>query len=500
MRRVVSFFIFSAVLVMFSLLLSGQASASSAFDRYFRGSHLYFELSEDSITDTNKFEAELELRYRGDNVRAFIRGSNDRPFPYQQDPFEITKRGLNFELNDDWQVSLGDYSLVFGRGISLNAIENRPIDHDAQLDGLLVEGDVDFVDLIGFWGYHKSDHMETYLSGVNTNETGPADELKGGRIEFEFDDFDFGISRIDADMTRWDQDLSVVVTEIDADWRIGDFRLYHESAWFDRDEPEDSEESMDGRASLTELLYAQPGMSISGAWVRYDDAQFDYGTAVSLRRSDVDSSDAHPNDEKGYRIDTRFIPASWSGHSLRALYTNLNGIENKDQPFRNLFIEWSTPSTSDWSATLSYDRVTGLMYYYGALEGTDMNYRLSVDGPCPLGGSMHLFARFRELSNDFEDDDEIELGLDWGVSSDFTIGFFRETSTREMEPPPPGMMVIPGESPGQWNSALIRYTPDPWTEMELLLGSRRGGYQCSGGVCAQVPPFKGVRFSYYRLF
>jgi len=489
------------VLVVMSMgLTPSRVSAENEYEQYFSGSYYYFEWLDDEITNTNKLETELGLRYRNEGFSAFARLSSDRPLSYQTDQFQLTKRGFNYELNDDWEISGGHYSLVFARGMAMNAIENRPLDRDAQLDGLLVEGNLSFGNLTAFWGRHKSDNLEYYISGVNTLNGDPADELMGARLDIDLDDLDVGISYTDADITRFGTQESTTVTEIDARWKIEDLTFYYESAWFGRDEPEGFEESLDGRGQLAEILYGERGFSLGGSWVRYDKAHWDYGTAPSLRRFEIDDSEARSDDETGYRFDLRYSPDNWEGNSMRVLYADLNGIENKDQPFTNYFIEWASPQTGDWSGSISYDYIDGFMLFYGAIDGRDTSWRGTLDGPFPLGGTFHLYTRLRHLTNEFESDDEMEIGLDIHATPEFTFGFFRETSTRESEPTPPGLFDISSESPGHWNAGFIRYTPDPWTDIELTLGAQRGGFQCSGGTCAQLPPFKGFRITYYRSF
>ncbi len=488
------------IFILLTAFFPCAVHADSILDRYFSGSSFSLELSEDSISDTNKMEAELDLRFRHDDFSAFVRLTNDRPFAFQTEDYGIEKRGFNFELNDDWEITGGDYSLVFARGTVLNAIEDRPVDKDFQLDGVMIEGGTGNLDLTAFWGTHRSNRMDYYLSGINTDDGGPSDELMGARLEMDFDDLDLGASWIDADMTRYGTPMSTVVTEFDASWKIDNVTLYYETAWFNREEPEGVEDNYDGRAQLAEFIYAEKGFSLNGSWVRYNSAHFDYGTAPSLRRYEIDDSEARPDDETGYRLDCRMSPSSWNGNLLRVLYADLNGIENKNQKFRNYFLEWSSPATKDWTGSLSYDRIAGFLLFYGAIDGTDTSYRATLDGPFMFGGTCHIYARYRKLANEFESDDEVELGFDWHVSPEFTIGVFRETSTCEMEPPPPGFYDLDPESPGHWNSAFIRWTPDSLSEYELLIGSRRGGFQCSGGTCTQVPPFKGIMFMYYRNF
>jgi hypothetical protein len=488
--------IFSIILIF--LCLPQSVHAESIFDRYLSGGHFRMELTDDAITDTSKFETEIELRFRYDELNAFVRAGNDRPFAYQTDGFEVRKRGFNYELNDDWEVTGGDYSLVFARGLALNATENVDVDHDSQLDGLVVEGDLGFADLTAFWGRHRSDGPEYYVSGVNTTPGDPSDELMGARLDFDLDDFDLGFNYINADITRFGEPTSTVVTEIDAQWRVDNVTLFYDHAWFNNDRPGEEEESLDGTGQLAEILYAEGGYSISGSWVRYDHAHFDYGTAPSLRRAEIDDSEANADDETGWRADFRISPPEWSGSSLRLLYTDLNGIRNKDQEFKNYFIEWSSSPMDEYSWSLSYDRIDGFLQFYGAVNGTDSSVRGTLDGPFPFGGSFHLAGRYRHLSNDFDSDDEVEMGLDWHANPDFTVGILREISTRNVEPPPPGLTGISSESPGQWDSAFLRWNPDMWNQFDLTVGSQRGGFHCSGGTCAQLPPFKGISFVWYR--
>jgi hypothetical protein len=218
-----------------------------------------------------------------------------------------------------------------------------------------------------------------------------------------------------------------------------------------------------------------------------------------LKRTDIDDSQAHPDDETGYRIESRFSPPEWDGNSFRAIYADAHGMVDKNRTFRDLFLEYTTSQTGDWSGMLSYDHIRGRLLYYGSVKATDQSIRATVDGPFFLDGTFHFQLRYRNLNSEFENDDEWEMGLDWAVSPELTVGIFRETSTRPVEPPPPGLIGIPTDSPGEWNSAFARYSPDPWNEFELFIGSQRGGFQCSGGVCAQLPPFKGLRFTYYRV-
>ena len=499
MRLAFVFLCSALAAIAFSLFLVTPANAESVFDRYFAGSHLNFDVSDDSITDTAKFEAELELRYRNQDISAFARLTNDRPFGFQTEPFSLEKRGFEYRFGD-WKLDGGDYSLVYGRGLALNAIEERGVDRDAQLDGAMLKGSLGSANVTAFWGDHKSDRVDFYISGVNTDNRGPADRLFGGRIDYSLNHANVGLGWLNADMTRNEHPLSTSITEFNGSWNPGDFSLYYETAWFNRPEPGGSEESMDGRGQLTEALYAAGGFSLSGAWVRYDKASFDYATAPSLKRPDIDNASSHPDDETGYRFESRYSPRTWHGGALRGTYASLNGIERKDQEFRDLFVEWTSSPMKDWSGSLSYDHISGYLLYYGSIDGKDENYRFTLDGPCPLMGTLHLQGRYRLLENSYQNDDETQLGLDWNVTPEFTLGFFRETSTRPIEPPPPGLIGIPTASPGHWNSGYLNWAPDPWTEIQLTIGSQRGGFRCAGGTCAQLPPFKGVRLTYYRVF
>jgi hypothetical protein len=489
------FFIFAGIY----LALPVKAHADSVIDRYFTGSYLRVDLLDDQITGTRKFDTELDLRYRQNDFSGFVRASNYRPFPFQEDGFRIQKRGINYSL-DDWDISLGDFSVVFARGASLSATEDRGADRDAQLDGIKVTGNMDWANVVFFWGQHRSNALDYYISGNNTNERTGSDQLNGFRSAFNFDPVKIGVSYVDARVADFFNRETDLITEADASVDLGNVDLYYETSWFNRVQTEENPGRPDGRAQLAEITYSQRGVSLQGSWVRNTNAHFSYGIAPSLRRYELDDSAAKSNDETGYRFDFRLSPEAWEGYSLRLLYANLEGIENKNMTFENYFIELTSPPQNEWSGILSYDVINGFQQYYGGVDGTERAIRAALDGPNPLGGNFHLYGRYRTLSNLTNNDDELQLGLDFHINSVLTVGMFRETSTREDEPPISGFAGIPTASPGEWKSFFVTYAPDPWNSFELKFGSERGGFKCSGGVCAQYPPFKGVMFTYYRYF
>jgi hypothetical protein len=498
MRYVINASAITVFFLTFILLNSNPAKADSALEQYFGGSSIYFELSQDEITDTDKFEGEADLRFRSDDLKVFLRASNNMPFPHQTDNFEFQKRGFEYDINRDWTVYGGNFSMIVGRGAALHAVEDRGVGWDAQLDGGKFEGEIGFLSLTGFWGENKSDNTLYYTTGVNTPENVRADKLYGGVVGLDFNDVDFRIGLVKTDMMRNAAQVSVTITEADVNWKAGDFNIYFEGDWY-KTETQGAEEPVEGRAQLAEINWANPGISISGQYIDYENSLFEYGTHPTLKRTEVDESTANPVDQEGFRIDTNITPGSWDGATLRVILVNLKADLTEGAGHRDFFVEYASSPLQDYSFIASVERIGGQLLYYGGVPGNEENYKLSVDGPFFLGGSFHAQTRIRQLSNDIESDDELELGFDWTVSPEFTIGLFRETSTNPIEPPPPGLFGIPIDSPGQWNHMFVNYTPDPWSEWNLLIGSRRGGYQCSGGVCANLPPFKGIQLTYSRL-
>ena len=500
MREATISILISLLSILTVIALSVPAKAGDEIDRHFAGSHLRIRLSDDSITSVDKFETELETRYRAKDFSGFVRASNLRPYAFEKSPFKVQKIGMAYSPKD-WKVTLGDYSLVYGRGLALDAVENRDVDLDAQLRGAMVNSKIgDAGNLTAFWGVHKSDTKNYFISGVNTDKGGPMDTVRGARMDggFKRSKVNLGLGWLDARETRLGDVESTAVTEFNGSWHPNDFSLYYESAWFNRPKSESSGKSDDGRGQLAELGWAKKGISLAGSWILYQNAMFDYATAPTLKRIDLDASSSHPDDETGYRFDSHWAPKSWKGNAGRVLYSNVWARKYKGQGDRDLFLEWTTPQTKKYSSIVSADFVRGFLVYYGALPGKDTLFRYTLDGPCPLGGTFHLQSRYRLLKSPAASDHELQLGLDWNVSDTFTVGFFRETSSRPFEPPPPGIIGISTKSPGIWFSGYIKWMPDARNELDILVGSQRGGFQCSGGVCAQVPPFNGVKVTYYR--
>jgi hypothetical protein len=52
----------------------------------------------------------------------------------------------------------------------------------------------------------------------------------------------------------------------------------------------------------------------------------------------------------------------------------------------------------------------------------------------------------------------------------------------------------------QWKIFEVKYRPDEEQEWNLVMGSRREGFVCSGGVCRLEPAFDGIKIDYLLRF
>jgi hypothetical protein len=57
-----------------------------------------------------------------------------------------------------------------------------------------------------------------------------------------------------------------------------------------------------------------------------------------------------------------------------------------------------------------------------------------------------------------------------------------------------------GEERSAWRLWEIKLHPDENQEIDILYGSRRAGFVCSGGICRQEPEFEGFRADYILRF
>src|SRR3990172_6906359 len=127
------------------------------------------QYTDDSISNTTKFENEIALNAGYGAFSLYFRVSNDLSFPNQKKDTEIEKVTLKYAA-DKYTLTAGDLSAIFGKGLTLNIFEASAVDYDTEIRGGMVEVEVGsaMITLLkgGFDGANKS--PSDGVSGIRT--------------------------------------------------------------------------------------------------------------------------------------------------------------------------------------------------------------------------------------------------------------------------------------------------------------------------------------------
>jgi hypothetical protein len=373
----------------------------------------------------------------------------------------------------------------------LNAKEDRPLGYDSMLDGLLFdinhgnwEGDV-------FYGFHKTDTSNDFPIGVST--IGDADLLWGGSIGYDFGDVDVDLFYLNSYMADDMEQYNDAFIGFDVEFRLFDWNFLYEHDFRDTYKGFD-----DGRAHYAEASGGWPGLAVTLQYKDYRNMLYEYASPPRLRRGDLEEAAIHPEDEKGYMATLVYAPECLGESYFTSIFAASEDTE-RIFPFHEFFVEYQHDPLLDTTFNLGFDYVKGSLQAYNYLPAQLRDYIFGLDHS--LGeDSVHLHLRFTEIAGDVGDEVEKELGIDYNIGEDLTLSIFYETSTKEFEPAPVTGDQVTGESPGEWFAFSVMYDINPNSTLDLIWGSKRGGYECSGGVCVQKPPFRGIQVVLRRFF
>lgn len=481
-------YLLSAVLAIF-IFCSTQpvmAKGSSYVSRW----NVTTEYTDDSLSDTTKFESKIEWTLKGEYFTLFARYGNDWPFPYQEKDPKLMKRFVAFDLGDV-DIKLGDFSIVLGRGILLSATEDMSLGRNSMLDGIKFDVNHGPWDGVLFYGIHKSDTVNDYPTGVNT--FGDPDRLRGGSVGYDFGDIDVDLFYFDSYIADNFEEYNDAFMGFDIALNVLDWRFLYEHDFRDTYQGFD-----DGRAHYAEISGGWPGLAVTLQYKDYWNMEHSYNAPPRLRRGDLEEAAISPNDERGYMATLIYNP-EWLGESYFTSIFAASEDTERLKPFHEFYLEYQHDLLKDTTFTLGFDYVKGNLQTYNYLPAKYRDFIFEVDHA--MGGdALHLHLRYTNIDGELGDEEEKELGIDYSFADGLTLSLFYETSTKEFEPAPLGLDQISGESPGEWLALKAFYDIDRDTSMELLWGSQRGGYECSGGTCAQLPPFKGLQIILRRVF
>lgn len=438
---------------------------------------IFGRYSDDAISGIEKWEKELELNLGYGDWDAYFRFGDFNNFAYENDPLKWEKARLRYR-HGDTKLTIGTYSVLFGRGLALNIYEDRIVEHDTELEGVKLEqrlGDAELTVLTGTWS-----------NGMIAKDF----EASAARIAFPLgSDADVGVHAVEVTMpvdAGVDPiptlDYSILGADLTA--RLGDVSLFAETAQLDRDKSEVGNpfdlEGKDGTAHYVNLSYSVPRFSISGEYKHYEGMAHPFNVAPPVKRW-FENASADLNDEEGWATEMA-LDLFDDGSLFTFRYGQTNSLGGL-LPHHEFYASYASPAEGEFSWIGEWWEVNK----YGdehSMQQITANQVLSEDY------STTGTVQRERIQPGFGDPfiDYIFIG-ELAYQSTANLNFIYET-TGEENP----------EVQTAWRAWEVRYRPDEDQEFNLLVGTRRDGFVCSGGICRLEPAFDGLKLDYLRRF
>lgn len=446
------------------------------------------EYSRNTEDEEETLENWLDVNYRLDALTTGLRYEAFQPSKGGQRTEGITLRYFALE-KDDILLRGGDFYAIFGRGLALRAYEDRDLRVDNKLDGFKLQGYIDRVEA-------------TLLTGrPPRKDRDRADQLRGLDLNFQLArGLIFGWSYVSLKApaaTGWGTELTTARVEAFP----GPLSFYGELAKRTR--------------SLGYGLYFSSSLSLSGLAVTtelkdYDrialrtDDGLDYNTPPALTREHAYSLfRRHPHeldaeDELGVQLEASLSPLERTSVLLNYSYT-AEHARYQAQPqatpelfgeygkplFREAYVEIAQEMGEKISATGAVGKslVPGMVNYTGAL---DLSFYLD-----PLNTlRVELQGQHTEQYGEYDDH---QLTLEFTHAPRLSLSLVGERTNKSK------WQRLPGED-SNWLFAQVDLHLTENHDATLFVGSRQGGFICTGGRCRWEPEFEGVELKLFSNY
>lgn len=436
--------------------------------------------SKDEISDTEKWEKEFELNLSKGEYDAFFRVSDVNTFNYKTEPFRLSKARLRYRW-DDGKATLGSFGTVFGRGLGLNLFEERFLDFDNELEGVLLEQKLGDTEIQALYGTRKEiiEPAASKVSGFKVNSPiGDHVDVEAYLVDVRFPTAGHTVAE--------PQMFNYKISGADAQIKFGQFKVYGETVRLKRDMIDFAPSNVydtsgqDGHGTYLTASFSTKGLAITGEYKEYRGLTQPFSVLPPIRRWQEKSS-ADPNDDFGYGFSVNWNPFG-DGSFFNFGATHDNSVE-RGRPYSEFFATYNSPGRSDFSWIAEYWQVLDFDQHHEVVR-TTLNQILSEDW------TGTLFLENERLDNNYSvgyTDYIVEPELAYQSIANL---IYRWEKTGTGGP----------DQKGTWKLWELKLHPDELTEIDITTGSRREGFVCSGGVCRQEPEFEGFRVDFTRRF
>jgi len=445
------------------------------------------EYSWDTEAEEETFENWLDVNYRLDILTTGLRFEAFQPSKSGQRKEEVSFIYFQVE-KDEIALRAGDYYAIFGRGLTLRSYEDRDLRVDNKLTGLKVQG---------YW-----DKLEaTLLAGrPPRKDRDNADEMRG--LDFSLlpaPGLSFGCSYVALEgptVTGRGTELTAIRSEA---YR-GPMSFYGEIA---------RRSNRDGYGLYLSSSLALSGLALTVEFKDYDRIALrtgdglEYNSPPALTREHTYSLfSRHPHtldldDETGLQAEASLSPLEDTSVLLNYSYTAVHDGGPAATAEPELFGQWGTPVFRE--AYLEISRELGHTASLVAAGGRSrleeatthtgvIDLSIYLDGLNTLRGELQ--GQHTEEHGEYDDH---MLTVEYTRAPRLSLSFVGERTNKS------DLQKLPGEA-GRWFFVQLDYQVSGNHDATLFLGSRQGGFICTGGRCRWEPEFEGVELKLLSYF
>ncbi len=448
-----------------------------------------FEYSYSTETEKEIFENWLDVSYQFGGFRTGLMLNSQAPSEEGGRGNEIRHRFFEFD-SADFNVRVGHFHGIFGRGLVFNSYEDRVVRIDTRLDGIIASTRQGKLNATVFSGSPSVQPLDVRGIDAEYNVAG---------------NFFLGASGL----TYRAHNGPNADNEVHREW-VGSVRardnfgfgdLYFEHGWktgYDFDSQTDQANA--GNAVYANLnLYRGP-FSLSWEHMYYKhfavvpsaDGKTTLNRPPSLAREfawtmlNRSPHNMNPNDEKGNNLDIMYSDGGWTLLASGAHLKNLADETAYELAFGSIQKEKLGPFRA--TAGFGYQENKGLRQ---TLVG-ELTWMVDDTRSWTLQAEHQHVRLGGGLGYNLGAYDVEWLKLEYETAPRWAFAAVLETNNKYDE------QRSPTEKEGPFPSGQITYTLEGGGNLNLWFGSRQAGYLCSGGVCKYEPAFEGVEF--YGLF
>lgn len=408
--------------------------------------------SSDSISSREKWETDSNFRLTYSNLFAQVRVSNYTVLPGLKKDVRIDRTTLTY-YSSLGEVTFGDFYTTFSNGIVFASLEERPVNVDRVVEGAYSN--------LSYGGFNVKSFVGTFKDAGKDS----ADSLAGSSITFpSFWNFTPTLNLVQG---RISSNLGPASgTDLQSAELSWNYRAFNFDAEMARQEYDN--DTRVGNALYLKSGYTKKGFSLNTQVVDYDLISFPYIAPPSGKRFGRITDTGF---ERAYITTAKFRPGE-GGPLYELSYSQGNSNRKTPQPYTELFGEITSDQSRDFAYRVNFD------YLH---DGDRFEKRPLAETLLNIGKrhSVILQGQYAEGKVFGRDYKENLFSMQYIFKPRLSLFLKHEDTTRN-------------ERLGNWDLAALQYKVSESRIINLKWGSERGGLRCSNGICAIMPPFKGL--------